>query len=257
MTPSMKLEPFVGSERLAASTGTQDPLATTDAERFAATGTEGRASDPSVQASPGPTDDLKGTSENGSSTLTEATPALKDTLLTNEAETWSFVHGQLARQLEYYFSANNLAKDTYVQTLRELNDCCVPVSILANFAMVKRLVSSLTFVIEEGRLAAVEEAARNHSDRLMVCLIDTKTGLRVKDEPSVVKDTTHHILAVGTIDGKPLILENNVCPPSPGAKTIVLRDVAHGVTKEEIYEVFNQEEFPAVQDAHPDVASCW
>jgi hypothetical protein len=49
----------------------------------------------------------------------------------------------LARQLEYYFSPQNLLNDTYLQTLRELNDGCVPVSILANFSKVKLILSKL------------------------------------------------------------------------------------------------------------------
>lgn len=175
------------------------------------------------------------------------------------AETWSFVYAQLARQLEYYFSEKNLSKDTYVQTLRQLNDGCVPLSILANFAMVKRLVMSLTFVIdEEGRLAAVEEAARNYSDRLMVCLIDAKTGKRVEEEETETQpDASHNILAVGTIDGKPLVMDSSIPLPSPFVKTIVLRDVVDGVTPEEIHDLFNYEGFPPVSCIQPDVANCW
>ena len=175
------------------------------------------------------------------------------------AETWSFVYAQLARQLEYYFSEKNLSKDTYVQTLRQLNDGFVPLSILANFAMVKRLVMSLTFVIdEEGRLAAVEEAAKNYSERLMVCLIDAKTGKRVDDDKAEpTPDASHNILAVGTVDGKPLVLDSSIPQPSPIVKTIVLRDVAEGVTPEEIHELFNCEGFPPVSCIQPDVANCW
>lgn len=175
-------------------------------------------------------------------------------------ETWSFVYGQLVRQLEYYFSEKNLSKDTYLQTLRQLNDGCVPVSILANFAMVKRLVTSLTFVIdEEGRLAAVQEAAQNYSERLMVCLIDTKTGKRVGDEEAATPSDSscHYIMAVGTVSGKPLVLDSSIPQPSPIVKTIVLRDVVEGVTPEEIHELFDCEEFPPVTCIHPDVANCW
>lgn len=175
-----------------------------------------------------------------------------------EAETWSFVYGQLARQLEYYFSEKNLSKDTYLQTLRRLNDGCVPVTILANFAMVKRLIASLTFVIdEEGRLAAVEEAAKNHSERLAVYMIDTKTGLKVSEESGAVSDSLHCIMAVGTLDGKPLVLDTTLPQPSPIVRTIVLRDVETGVTPEEIYELFNFEDFPPVSSIQPDVSNCW
>ena len=177
---------------------------------------------------------------------------------TGKTEPLTFAYAQLARQLEYYFSEKNLSKDTYLQTLRQLNDGCVPVSILANFAMVKGLVMSLTFVIdEEGRLAAVEEAARNHSDRLMVCMIDTKTGLRVTAESDLNSDSSHRIPAVGTTDGKPLTLDTTIPQPSPIVKTIILRDVVSDVTPEDIYELFNVEGFPPVTSIQPDVANCW
>ena len=187
-------------------------------------------------------------------------PAASELAAAQQAEAWAFVYSQLARQLEYYFSEKNLSTDTYVQTLRQLNDGCVPVSILGNFAMVKRLVMSLTFVTDEpGRLAAVEEAARNHSDRLIVCLIDTKTGLRVADEESQDADSAaHRILAVGTVDNKPLVLDTSIPQPSsPIVKTIVLRDVETGVTPEEIQELFKSGGFPPVTSIQPDVANCW
>ena len=47
------------------------------------------------------------------------------------------VLNQLSRQLEYYFSTVILSRDTYLRTLRELNDGCVPATIIANFAKVQ------------------------------------------------------------------------------------------------------------------------
>ena len=61
----------------------------------------------------------------------------------DEAEVEITVYKALARQIEYYFSSQNLMADTYLQTLRELNDGCVPVSIIANFSKVKTIVSPL------------------------------------------------------------------------------------------------------------------
>eukprot|EP00977_Amphora_coffeiformis_P015978 scaffold4833_cov233-Amphora_coffeaeformis.AAC.13 len=231
----------------------QDLLVASDEARFVEADAERQRKD---KASDGKT--LQdGQTDSGSATHNAAAdPAA--VAHTNETEPWTFAYAQLARQLEYYFSEKNLSKDTYLQTLRQLNDGCVPVSILANFAMVKGLVMSLTFVIdEEGRLAAVEEAARNHSDRLMVCMIDTKTGLRLTAESELASDSSHRILAVGTTDGKPLTLDTSIPQPSPIVKTIVLRDVVSDVTPEEIHELFNVEGFPSVTSIQPDVANCW
>ena len=176
----------------------------------------------------------------------------------SEAETWAFAYTQLARQIEYYFSKKNLAKDTYLQTLKNLNDGCVPLSILANFVMVKRLVASLTALhTEEARQEAVEEAVQNYSDRLVIRLVDTKTGLRVDPDSEDAVKSSHCILAVGTVDDKPLDLDTSIPPPSPIVKTIVLRDVVSGVTSAEIHELFSCDGFPPVTSIQPDVANCW
>jgi hypothetical protein len=55
----------------------------------------------------------------------------------------------LARQLEYYFSQQNLSKDTYLTTLCELNDGCVPLAILANFGKVRLLTRQDDEQVEE------------------------------------------------------------------------------------------------------------
>lgn len=237
----------------------QDPLLPSDETgRFTSSQSQvDKPKEPSLSSSDG-----SKSSETTMEAQDDVDPALVAPEEGGAADSWSFVYAQLARQLEYYFSEKNLSKDTYLQTLRQLNDGCVPVSILANFAMVKRLVVSLTFVIdEEGRLAAVEEAARNFSERMMVCLINAKTGKRVEQQGGVEEsspDAIHNILAVGTVDGKPLVLDGSSIPQtSPIVKTIVLRDVVEGVTPEEIHELFNYEGFPPVTCIQPDVANCW
>lgn len=235
----------------------QDPLVASDGNMVGATGNESQGKDTSRNE--GTTKPVQSEAISVTNETAETDPAALVHHQPSDAETWSFVYAQLARQLEYYFSEKNLSTDTYLQTLRQLNDDCVPVSILANFAMVKRLVMSLTFVIdEEGRLAAVEEAARNYSDRLVVSMIDTKTGKRVPDDgEAALESSSHRILAVGTVDGKPLVLDNSLPQPSPINKTLVLRDVETGVTPEEIHELFNCEGFPPVTCIQPDVANCW
>ena len=248
---------MISSSNTESSVNGQDPLVPSDGtSRFTAHDSS------EMQPKETSSNDAKALAKSNDepSSATDADPAVVvegAPIPAEAAETWSFVYAQLARQLEYYFSEKNLSKDTYLQTLRQLNDGCVPVSILANFAMVKRLVMSLTFVIdEEGRLTAVEEAAKNHSERLMVCLIDTKTGKRVNQDgpPS---DSCRCIMAVGTVDNKPLVLDTSIPQPSPIVKTIVLRDVVSGVTPEEIHELFNYEGFPPVTCIQPDVANCW
>jgi hypothetical protein len=181
------------------------------------------------------------------------------TIVVPEAtETWSFVYKQLARQLEYYFSEKNLAKDTYLRTLKRLNDGCVPLSILANFSMVKRLVMPMAAVIDdEGRQAAVEEAVRNHSSLLTIRSVDTKTGLRVESNSDHTTISSHQILVVGTVDAKPLAIDPTPSHSSSVVNTIVLRDVQDGVTPDDIKELFRNDNFPSVTSIKPDVANCW
>lgn len=47
---------------------------------------------------------------------------------------------KLEKQLIYYFSTNNLSKDVYLQTIMNLNSGHVPISILANFSNVNKII---------------------------------------------------------------------------------------------------------------------
>ena len=177
-----------------------------------------------------------------------------------------YILTQLARQLEYYLSSQNLSKDTYVQTLRSLNDGCVPVSILANFSKVKMLLSGV--VDEEERVQAVLQASTEYSDGLRVLSIDTGSGKIVTDETPSGANT---ILAIGTHDNQPLQAvttvtsaltlspETPVLPSSPGSSTntLILRDVVQEATEDDIRELFNFEGCPLVESIHQDVANCW
>mmetsp|Transcript_51235 Transcript_51235/g.123693 ORF Transcript_51235/g.123693 Transcript_51235/m.123693 type:complete len:649 (-) Transcript_51235:159-2105(-) len=59
-----------------------------------------------------------------------------------------YLYKTLARQLEYYFCTKNLLRDTYVQTLRSLNDGCVPVSILVGFGKAGTITAALTATLK-------------------------------------------------------------------------------------------------------------
>jgi La domain len=86
----------------------------------------------------------------------------------------------LARQLEYYLSHQNLSKDTYVQTLRSLNDGCVPVSILANFGRVKAILPPIVGDdLNLLRMQYLVRAVKEHSVLLTVETIDKATGKKV------------------------------------------------------------------------------
>jgi hypothetical protein len=149
---------------------------------------------------------------------------------------------QLARQVEYYFSIANLEKDTYVETLRQLNDGCVPVSILQRFSKVQALTPIDT-------IEAILKAAAEFSSLLEVAYIDTKTGRRLPEDAA---GSSNSILAVGTTTGKPLDLTGlpgvvPLTPVSPVQNTIIIREVDGRVTEEEVRALFDDEHCPPIQ----------
>ena len=90
-------------------------------------------------------------------------------------------HRLLARQLEYYFSTANLSKDTYLSTLRELNEGYVPLSIIANFGKVQALAPY------ESALTAVRTAANDHSDLLET--VELKEGKKILRDSNSKEET--------------------------------------------------------------------
>ena len=176
------------------------------------------------------------------------------------------MHSQLAKQLEYYFSEQNLSKDTYLQRLRDLNDGCVPLIVLANFAKVQVLTNR---VDESERQAAVIHAIQEYSEVLCVYRIDRKTSKVLEDLTDGSHTDSHDtILAVGTHDRRPLPGAVTVMPSplaavqSPEASsvvnTLILRDVDPVVTCDDVRLLFESlEGCPKIISVRPDVAYCW
>lgn len=81
-------------------------------------------------------------------------------------ESHDYYH-DLSQQLEYYFSTANLKVDTYLQTLRSLNDGCVPIPILANFSKVQMIVAQISNESsskkESNRIVALSESSSESS----------------------------------------------------------------------------------------------
>jgi La domain len=114
------------------------------------------------------------------------------------------VYRALARQLEYYFSSQNLAVDTYLQTLRELNDGCVPISIIANFSKVKSIASQLT--PQTSATATSTSSSSSSSSRNSSASSNTTTGNGCQGSAS----TSHHDTAPSSSDVPSLIIDNHV-----------------------------------------------
>lgn len=196
-----------------------------------------------------------------------------------DEEQQQHVHQLLARQLEYYFSTANLEKDTYVSTLRSLNDGYVPVSIIANFAKVQSLAPM------ESALPAVQTAACEFSELLEIVMVDSETGKRVQSDDGASPSSAKLVMAVGPVSGEPIPLnqpninsgamEENVTTPAPvkgmsttfssmpgsssnGVQnTIILRETPDGVTEKNVRELFLFEGCPAIEEIHLDLQNCW
>ena len=207
---------------------------------------------------------MEGTSTKEPATIQKSSENMHEGYVVDQ-EVISFMLSQLARQLEYYLSAKNLSKDTYVQTLRNLNDGCIPVSILANFTKVKGiLLASAGIVDEPTRRQAVQDAARQYSTKLCVANIDTKTGKQIvskeEDSQDEKSSSPNTIVAIGTVNNEPIVdLSTQLSSSSSSefANAIVMRDVAPEVTAEQIHALFQYEGCPRVISITPDVANCW
>lgn len=169
----------------------------------------------------------------------------------------------LAKQLEYYFSDQNLRRDTYLSTLRELNDGCVPATILGNFSKVQALVGS------DVAYYAVLRAARDYSAELVVAHVDKDSGKQVPEEEEEVTSQNNTLLCVGTKTRQPIsslkattkefLPAVAVTPPLTAAlqTTIILRDVPTAATEATVRQCFDFDACPSIVSVHEDVAHCW
>lgn len=174
----------------------------------------------------------------------------------------------LARQLEYYFSTQNLQTDTYLQTLRDLNDGCVPVNILANFSKVKSILTphhvqtpprSVLLREEQERILKIQACLESYSTLLQVFHLDPTTGRRVPTP------TANSIVVVGPTRGDILPTVSSTAPKlyqssyeTECANVIILRDVAPTVTEEQVQALFDSiDGCPNILNIVSDVAHHW
>ena len=174
---------------------------------------------------------------------------------------------KLAKQLAYYFSTENLKTDTYLQTLRNLNDGCVPVNVLANFSKVKALLwatHSLTncFLQEAARQDIIMQAVRQDGTTLHLEQVDTATGKIVPEDAQDKPAATIWAVRPDSSEQKEqLLLEEQQKEEAASVftSTILFRDVRPNVTKEEILHLLAHEidDCPPLISVNQDVANCW
>jgi La domain len=211
----------------------------------------------------------------------EMTPAvssevLDELMMAQQFHVIEHAYDALARQLEYYFSPQNLQSDTYLQTLRELNDGCVPVSILANFTKVKAILASLNgfetvqsmqkrsnpkqrFLEEEmQRIHAIVHVVNTcYTYNLQIFSIDTQTG-KISASSKASSLPSNIVLAVGfqSLSAPSEDLED--ATTVDGSNILVLRYVPDMVTEQEIRTLLGTiSDCPTILSVVPDVAGCW
>lgn len=164
----------------------------------------------------------------------------------NEPALSSELLSTLAKQLEYYFSDVNLRRDTYLTTLRDLNEGYVPATILSQFLKVQALVGAAN------AYNAVITAARDYSQDLIVVFVHKERNTRCDQE------TEETITCIGTTNQLPLPTIVEPVPHRPTMlvpTTIIIRDVPLGTTEQNIRQCF--EATTTIQSIHQDVAQCW
>ncbi|CAM4799656.1 unnamed protein product [Rotaria magnacalcarata] len=130
---------------------------------------------------------------------------------------------KLRKQLEYYFSKENMIHDIYLQSQMDA-DNYVPISLIANFKLVKRLTHDLQLIIDV-----------------------------LKESPSVEVDTEEK--RVRSSDYLAYLPTRKRC-------TIILRNVPLDATENEVLELFSNESCPVsstgcervLESNHSD---CW
>jgi La domain len=174
----------------------------------------------------------------------------------------------IASQLEYYFSRTNLQRDTYLQTLRQLNHGHVPLSIISRFAKVQWIIQQEQEAQNVSRQSkrkvidpewAVQHAVTNFSSQLCVVEIDTTSNQIVRSvdsgNPKAMDNAAaedaldsftstsprssgcsgwgvrNKILGVGTITGEPLEV---VTPALTSSGSLLSLNSSHHRTAEDV-----------------------
>ena len=120
-------------------------------------------------------------------------------------------------QLEYYFSRENLARDTFL--VNQMNaEAFAPVALVAGFAKMKAYTTDMSLILE-----AIKESSKLELD-------EAETHLRPVDVE----------MGGGT-------------PKS----VIVLRDIPTDVTEEQIRELFDEETFGPIDNLKSEIGQMW
>lgn len=179
----------------------------------------------------------------------------------------------LAKQLSYYLSTQNLSKDTYLNTIMELNSGHVPVSIVSNFANITRIITDN--LMDDERISnldvpgLVREAAIR-SAYLEVAILNQNGGIIAKDEYGTYQLETGRLtfFAIGPTSIQPEHHEkiqplrrdkkqdSGEIPKSDNTNILILRDVPEEATEEDIRNILTDTSFE-ISDVQREIGNCW
>lgn len=174
----------------------------------------------------------------------------------------------LSKQLQYYFSPQNLAKDTYLNTIMQLNSGFVPISILVNFGNINRIVGRFatglgmddTVDIDVSNL--LRKSALSADSGLQIVLLNQEGQVLAThgdDNFDELKETVtfEGIGSCSTANKNGDEADSDVSAADK-ASTVILRDVPESATEDDIRSIFQSDDFsPNLTNIEKEVGQCW
>jgi hypothetical protein len=169
---------------------------------------------------------------------------------------------QLSNQLEYYFSPQNLAIDTYMKSVMQMNSGFIPISILANFSNVKKIIARFH---EETDFPSLDvnkllQTSAVASSNLKVVELDSHgTILTDRNELHSKLNENSIVWGIGST-----FSENDGSNPATAVNKshinlVILRDVPEEATEEDIKNIFADENGhgPTIDNMQKEIGRCW
>jgi hypothetical protein len=210
-------------------------------------------------------------------TNTSTPSAIETPILTNDASSLQDneeLISALAKQLQYYFSSQNLAKDTYLNTIMQLNSGCVPISILTGFANVNRIVVKFAGDVDIADIdvqSLLQKSALGSNDLKIVLLghdglvlaTHGDDGFEAQRGPLTFDaiGSRSDYISTSNANAKPEGTAAAVEEADKKLTTVILRDVPESATEEDIRNIFKTDDSnvvaPTITSVQKEVGQCW
>lgn len=175
----------------------------------------------------------------------------------------------LSTQLQYYFSSKNLSRDTYLNTIMQLNSGFVPISILSGFANVNRIIARTTggeINLSDLDVQQLLGTSALNSKALKIVLLDQdgKVLSSYGDDDFEAQKGALTFEAVGSCTdfiATASDQEESDEDEEKKSSTVILRDVPVNATEEDVRNVFKSEGSdsvpPSITRVEKEVGQCW